>query len=216
MLTFDHLAIAAESLDEGAAAVEAALGVALGPGGEHAAMGTHNRLLSLGPGEYLEVIAINPAAPAPGRPRWFGLDGFAGATRPQCWIARSDDLPGALAAAPAGIGVPIHFSRGNFEWEMAVPDSGILPFDGLFPALIGWHSQAHPADALPDAAPDVGRAGWRRSATSGRRVRVWVMRCSGRWLWSGPANAARLRQQGNPPGAICGEAHCPCAASCAD
>lgn len=151
MLAFDHLAIAAESLDEGAAAVEEALGVSLAPGGEHAAMGTHNRLLSLGPGEYLEVIAINPAAPAPNRPRWFGLDSFSGVTRPQCWIARSNDLPAALSAAPQGIGVPIHFTRGVYEWEMAVPDTGILPFDGLFPALIGWHSATHPADTLPDA-----------------------------------------------------------------
>ena len=151
MLTFDHLAIGAETLDEGAATIEAALGVALSPGGEHAAMGTHNRLLSLGPGEYLEVIAINPAAPAPGRPRWFGLDSFCGPTRPQCWIARSDDMAAALAAAPQGSGIPVHFTRGAYEWEMAVPDSGILPFDGLFPALISWHSTAHPADALPDA-----------------------------------------------------------------
>ncbi|MCC5989327.1 MAG: VOC family protein [Pararhodobacter sp.] len=157
MLTFDHLAIAAESLDEGTAAIEQALGVRLAPGGEHAAMGTHNRLLSLGPGEYLEVIAINPAAPAPGRARWFGLDDFSGATRPQCWIARSDDMPAALAAAPQGTGIPIHFTRGAYEWEMAVPDSGILPFDGLFPALIGWHSQAHPADALPDAGVRLNR-----------------------------------------------------------
>ena len=151
MLTFDHLAIAAETLDAGVAMVEDALGVGLAPGGEHPAMGTHNRLLSLGPGEYLEVIAINPGAPPPGRPRWFGLDGFAGRPRPQCWIARSDDLQAALAAAPEGIGVPIHFTRGIYEWEMVVPDDGLLPFDGLYPALIGWHSKAHPADALPDA-----------------------------------------------------------------
>lgn len=150
MLTFDHLAIAATSLDDGAATIEQALGVSLAPGGEHAAMGTHNRLLSLGPGEYLEVIAINRAAPAPGRPRWFGLDAFDGATRPQCWIARTDDMTSALANAPQGIGVPISFARNAYEWDMAVPDTGLLPFDGLFPALIQWHSQAHPADALPD------------------------------------------------------------------
>ncbi len=55
---FDHLAISAASLEQGALAVEAMLGVGLEPGGKHAFMGTHNRLLSLGPGEYLEVIAI--------------------------------------------------------------------------------------------------------------------------------------------------------------
>lgn len=150
MLTFDHLAIAAETLDEGVAVVEQALGVALAPAGEHPAMGTHNRLLSLGPGEYLEVIAINPDAPAPGRPRWFGLDAFAGSPRPRCWIARTDDMAPALAAAPPGIGVPVSFSRNGYEWEMAVPESGLLPYDGLFAALIQWHSRAHPADALPD------------------------------------------------------------------
>ncbi|MCC6002102.1 MAG: VOC family protein [Pararhodobacter sp.] len=149
-MTFAHLAVAATSLDAGAATVEQALGVPLAPGGDHAAMGTHNRLLSLGPGEYLEVIAVNPAAPAPGRPRWFGLDTFDGVTRPRCWIARTADMTSALATAPQGIGVPISFTRNAYEWDMAVPDDGMLPFSGLFPALIQWHSQAHPADALPD------------------------------------------------------------------
>lgn len=150
MLTFDHLAIACETLAEGAGAVETALGVPLAPGGEHAAMGTHNRLLSLGPGEYLEVIAINPAAPGPGRPRWFALDAFAGPPRPNAWICRTGDMTSALAAAPDGAGPPIAFTRGQYDWEMAVPDSGLLPFAGLFPAMIQWHSAAHPADTLPD------------------------------------------------------------------
>ena len=150
MLTFDHLAIACETLETGVGAVEQALGVALAPGGEHAAMGTHNRLLSLGPGEYLEVIAVNPQAPAPGRPRWFALDAFSGPPRPNAWICRTDDLAAALNTAPVGTGLPIAFTRAAYEWEMAVPDSGLLPFDGLFPALIQWHSRAHPADALPD------------------------------------------------------------------
>ena len=63
--SFDHLVIAARSLDEGTAYVEAVLGVKLSPGGQHGHMGTHNRLLSLGPLEYLEVIAVEPGAPAP-------------------------------------------------------------------------------------------------------------------------------------------------------
>ncbi|MFN3955438.1 MAG: VOC family protein [Pararhodobacter sp.] len=150
MLEFDHLAIAATDLETGVAAIEEALGVRLAPGGEHPLMGTHNRLLGLGAGEYLEVIAINPAAPAPGRPRWFALDSFAGAPRPRAWIARTADLHGALARAPEGTGVAHAFTRAAYAWEMAVPESGLLPFDGLFPALIGWQSRAHPADVLPD------------------------------------------------------------------
>ena len=160
MLCFDHLAIAAEALEPGAAAIAEALGAPLAPGGTHPAMGTHNRLLSLGPGEYLEVIAIDPAAPPPPQPRWFALDDFAGPPRPRAWIARAETaqelvqmaapLDAALALAPPGIGRPMDFARGDLRWLMAVPESGWLPYGGVFPALIGWHGAAHPADALPD------------------------------------------------------------------
>ena len=45
-LALDHLVVAARTLEEGVAWVESRLGIAMGPGGKHAAMGTHNRLLS--------------------------------------------------------------------------------------------------------------------------------------------------------------------------
>jgi len=149
MLSFDHLAIGAETLDAGVASIEATLGVPLAPGGAHPAMGTHNRLLSLGPGEYLEVVAIDPAAPRPGRPRWFALDDFAGPPRPCAWVARTTSLMAALAGAPAGAGQPHALSRGAYAWDMAIPETGLLPFGGVFPALIAWKGP-HPADALPD------------------------------------------------------------------
>lgn len=148
-LRLDHLAVACCGLAEGVAAVEAALGVPLAPGGEHATMGTHNRLLSLGPEEYLEVIAINPDAPPPGHPRWFDLDRFAGAPRLANWICRTEDLAGCLGQSP-GAGLPMELARGDLRWSMAVPESGILPFDNRFPALIQWHGTAHPAARLPD------------------------------------------------------------------
>jgi hypothetical protein len=64
MLTLDHIAVSTTALETGTAEVEAALGLPLAPGGQHAAMGTWNRLLSLGPEEYFELIAIEPGAPA--------------------------------------------------------------------------------------------------------------------------------------------------------
>ena len=149
-LRFDHLAVAAETLRDGAAAVEAALGVPLEPGGQHARMGTHNRLLSLGPGAYLEVIAIDPDARAPATPRWFDLDRFSGPPRPVVWIAGCDDLEAALSAAPSGAGRPVDFARGDLRWRMAVPDDGRLPFDNLFPALTEWQGTARAAARLPD------------------------------------------------------------------
>lgn len=149
MLELDHLAVAALSLDAGVAVVEEALGVALAGGGEHPLMGTHNRLLGLGD-VYLEVISVNPVAPAPDHPRWFDLDNFAGVPRLTNWICRSDDMEAAINASPDGVGVPIELARADLRWQMAVPDDGKLPFDNVFPALIQWHGAAHPATRLPD------------------------------------------------------------------
>jgi len=150
MLTFDHLAISCDSLADGVAHLEAALGVKLAPGGEHPAMGTHNRLLSLGPDEYLEVIAINPDAPGPDQPRWFDLDTFSGTPRVTNWICRCPDLDAALAVAPDGAGVPWDLERADLRWRMAVPSDGKLPFNNCFPATIEWQGTAHPAPRLPD------------------------------------------------------------------
>ncbi|MHC0053874.1 VOC family protein [Actibacterium sp. D379-3] len=151
MIVLDHIAVSAASLGAGVAHVETVLGVRLGPGGVHPAMGTHNRLLHLGPGLYLEVIAIDPTAAPPGRARWFDLDRFTGPARLTNWIARTDDLEAAIAASPDGIGVPLALTRGDLSWRMAVPGDGRLPFDGAYPALIEWQGAAHPAALLPDA-----------------------------------------------------------------
>lgn len=149
MLSLDHIAISARSLDEGVAHVEAALGVPMAGGGQHPHMATHNRLLGLGD-LYLEVIAADPAAPRPAWPRWFDLDRFSGPPRLTNWICRTDDLDAALAAAPAGTGTPVSLQRGDYRWRMAVPADGILPFDNVYPALIEWQGELHPARALPD------------------------------------------------------------------
>src|SRR5687767_5483712 len=102
----DHLVVAAPTLDRGAAWVEARLGVGCRPGGAHAKMGTHNLLLRLGPAAYLEVIAVDPAAPPPGRPRWFGLDALAPDAGPRlaAWVARTDDVAATAAASTVPLG----------------------------------------------------------------------------------------------------------------
>ena len=149
MLRLDHLAVVAGRLEDGVAAVEKLLGVAMVGGGKHPLMGTHNRLLGLGD-LYLEVISIDPAAPTPDRPRWFDMDRFIGPPRLANWVAACDEIETEVALGPAGIGTPLALERGNYRWQMAVPDNGQLPFDGAFPALIQWEGAAHPAHALPD------------------------------------------------------------------
>ncbi len=155
-MELDHLAVAGETLEEAAAHVEAALGLPMQPGGTHPRFGTHNRLLGLGPGVYLEAIAIDPDAPAPERPRWFDLDRLNGPPHLRNWIARVDDLDAALARHP-GAGTPLDLARGDLRWRMAVPDDGVLPYDNRFPALIQWQAGGHPADRLPDAGARLKR-----------------------------------------------------------
>lgn len=151
MLGFDHIAVSGETLEAATAHVEEALGVRLQPGGAHAVFHTHNTLLGLADGLYLEAIAINPDAPAPDRPRWFDLDRFAGPPRLTNWICRADDLDAALGAIPLHLGAPVDLQRGDLRWRMAVPADGRLPFDTCAPALIQWQTDTHPATRLADA-----------------------------------------------------------------
>lgn len=126
------------------------LGVPLAPGGQHAAFGTHNRLLSLGPDTYLEVIAIDPDARDPGRVRWFGLDDYNDVPRLARWIARSDDLTRDLAHLGADrFGDSLSLVRGEYRWRMAVRPDGRQAFDFMAPALMQWDGP-HPAPGLPD------------------------------------------------------------------
>lgn len=70
----DHIVIGAATLEQGVTYIRETLGIEIPPGGEHFHMGTHNHLMQLGNEIFLEVMAINPKAVAPNRPRWFGLD----------------------------------------------------------------------------------------------------------------------------------------------
>jgi hypothetical protein len=166
-LAIDHLVIAAPDLDSGTEYVASALGVAPQGGGTHPRMGTHNRVMGLYGGLYLEVIAIDPSAPVPERPRWFGLDSDLVQQRLRDgpflahWAARVDrptDLSRWQAQYPDKIAPAIPMTRGDLRWRLTVPDDGSLPAwhgeaahagEGLFPTLIQWDVPNHPAISLP-------------------------------------------------------------------
>ncbi len=148
MLKLDHLAVACTSLAEGTVWVEEQLGVTLQPGGQHARYGTHNRLLGLADGLYLEVIAIDPGAVPEAGHAWFGLDHFTGPPRLANWLCQTDDI----AAAPVEAGPPRALTRGDLSWQITVPDDGSLPFEGGCPTFLQWPPDVvHPADSLPDS-----------------------------------------------------------------
>jgi hypothetical protein len=145
----DHLVVSSATLSEGVAYIEDLLGVPMSEGGDHPLMGTHNCLLSLGPSTYLEVIAVNPAAEAPGHARWYDLDYFTGPARLTNWALRVPDLHQALQRAPDGSGDALQLTRGDLRWDMAVPADGRLPFAGCAPGLLSWQGDM-PMQHLPD------------------------------------------------------------------
>jgi hypothetical protein len=157
MIALDHIVIAAASLEEGAAWVAKTFGVRTQPGGKHARMGTHNRLLNLGGGTYLEIIAIDPEGEQPAQPRWFGLDSselqsqLAQGPALIHWVARSDDIERDAAQSPVPLGTIHPMERGDLRWRITIPADGHLPGDGLVPTLIQWDVDDHPAKRLPDS-----------------------------------------------------------------
>ena len=152
----DHLIVAAVNLAAGVDYIARLTGVAPRPGGKHVTMGTHNALVRLGLGVYLEVVAIDPEGDKPAQARWWDLDDptlqAELAERPRLvgWAARTDDIDGALARSPIALGPARPFARGDFRWRLTVPDDGRRPGGGVLPALIQWDVATHPADVLPD------------------------------------------------------------------
>lgn len=153
----DHLVVAATDLDTGSEYVADLLGVRVEPGGRHDSNATHNRLLRLGADQYLEIIAIDPDAEPPPRPRWFALDdpamraAIAGSPGLITWVVRSTDLDAAAARAPYRDMTIRELERGDLRWRMTFTDDGALPGDGVLPLLIEWQGEAMPPPRLPDA-----------------------------------------------------------------
>lgn len=149
-MILDHLAVAGQTLQEAVAHTEEALGIPLGPGGQHARYGTQNRLIGLEDGLYLEAIAINPDARPEEQPRWFNLDRFEGPARLSNWILRSQDLAAEKHMLPPHAQRHVSMQRGDLSWLMTVPADGLLPFDNLFPAVLQWQAEP-PAGKLPQS-----------------------------------------------------------------
>ena len=163
----DHLVVMAHRLDEGVQWCEATLGVTPDAGGQHAFMGTHNRLLRTSSAafsnSYLEIIAIDPAGQAPTGQRWFDMDHAALRNTvenhgPQLihWVARVPDIGAstqALHALGLMAGQPQAASRqtprGLLEWQIGLRSDGQRLLDGCLPTLIHW-GPIHPETSMQD------------------------------------------------------------------
>lgn len=169
-LRLDHLVVCARTLEEGVQYVADKLGATPTGGGAHPLMRTHNRLLGLWGGVYLEVIAIDPgarsaaASPTPGRARLFALDNPEVQARLEKgpylshWVARVEppkDLARWRAQYPQRIPELVPMTRGDLSWQLGVPLDGSFPCwqgagDGVLPSLIQWDTPRHPSQTLAD------------------------------------------------------------------
>jgi len=150
-LSFDHLVITCADLDAGMAYIRDVFGVEIPKGGQHHFMGTHNAVMAVGEGIYLEVIAIDPSLPAPPGPRWFGLDTTQLKQRMKSapvlahYVLRSDDMAATLKGLDpelkAMLGPAMPASRGDLSWQITLNSDGIPPEGGTVPALIEWQGR---------------------------------------------------------------------------
>jgi hypothetical protein len=152
----DHLVYAVPDLEAGVEDLARRTGVRPAAGGAHPGRGTHNALLGLGSGSYLELIAPDPRQPTPSRPRRFGLDGL-GRARLVAWAIRVPDIedrarrarerghdPGPVETMgrdrPDGV---------RLRWRLT---SGPAESPSPVPFLIDWGSSPHPSQGAPAGA----------------------------------------------------------------
>ena len=151
----DHIVIAASSLDQGVNWFKQRTGILMPSGGFHPLMGTHNHLMQIGNNAFLEIIAIDPDAPAPQRPRWYGLDDplvrrSLQQPRLLTWVANTTSLDQLLQNTRIYHGDALKVTRGDLSWRLTVPQDGSMPNGGLLPSLIQWNPPGTPCAGMSD------------------------------------------------------------------
>ena len=148
MHKLDHIVFGALSLEEGTEFVEGILQAKLSDIGYHKDMGTHNRVIRISDGVYLEIVSTDPKMQNLKNRKWFNLD--------------NSNLQSKLKKSPQIIGYVIEngdvkiskyydpffeASRANYRWQFAMPtyrnnilDSQIIE-TGIIPSLISWKSE---------------------------------------------------------------------------
>ena len=156
MAVIDHLVLAVADLSSGMDWFEEATGIRPVPGGSHDGKGTHNALVSMG-ACYLELLAPDPAQPAPDTARPFGIDDAIAGGETPCLVGFAvrpdvgetlDELADRLADAGHDPG-PSH------EMDRRTPDGGLLRWTLTFPSnrtvpfLVDWGTSPKPNETQP-------------------------------------------------------------------
>ena len=147
MHNLDHIVLGSQTLEEGTEFLENILQAKLSDIGYHKDMGTHNRVIRISEGVYLEVIAIDPKISNLNNRKWFNL----GESSLQSKLKKSPQIIGYVIGN-TDISIKKYYdpfflaSRDNYKWQFAMPTfkKGILDSEiieaGIIPSLISWKS----------------------------------------------------------------------------
>jgi hypothetical protein len=120
-------------------------------------MGTHNHLLQLGDTVYLEIVALDPEADAPGRPRWFGLDDQNNVRRDwdegrrlRGWVARTDAIDTVTRGRADIFGEKVALPAVGPSFDFSIPADGSLPLEGAAPSIIDRRGRPRSMVAIAD------------------------------------------------------------------
>jgi hypothetical protein len=148
----DHLVIGGPSLYELEPWWKTMTGVTARRGGSHPGIGTWNSLVGVGQTTYVELIAPDPAQPAPPFSRPFRVDDLKVPTLVAFAVVVSDIERSTELVAEHGIDpgeirsmTRIRPDGVELSWRLAIPPDPALA--GVMPFLIEWGSH-HPCDSL--------------------------------------------------------------------
>ncbi|MBX3139703.1 MAG: VOC family protein [Trueperaceae bacterium] len=152
-LEIDHLLFAGDDLAELESELSASSGVRATRGGRHVGQGTHNALVGLGPGRYLELMARDPRGDEGGNGAYRRSIAYLRGPALHTWCVRVDDMAGLVDRVRAlGLGSE------RMESGRLTPDGVQLKwtvlavtghaYGGLVPFFIDWQGSPHPSRSL--------------------------------------------------------------------
>lgn len=153
MRVIDHLVYCVPDLHQAMKIFSEKCGVEVVYGGQHLSIGTHNALLNIGNGAYLEFLAIDPSNTNIQGSRWMGMDLIDQPTFTR-WAIKTNNLEQdttILKKVNAEMGNIFAGSRkkadgSTLNWAMALPLA--LPEVEILPFMIDWKDSIHPTATL--------------------------------------------------------------------
>ena len=141
----DHFVFGAKTLGDGSKAIKKILNEDLSEINIHKAMGTHNRVISVG-SCYLEVISLDPKNKIPNSNTWFNLskktyrENFLKIPKLISFVISSKQLSSSIFFEKEFL-----VSRNKYKWFFKKPNFQYLKKNNftntnLFPSLIIWQS----------------------------------------------------------------------------